>query len=267
MRKPPQLLLHPPARWPAPAAPAPAAAGPLCRRRRRAAPAGFTLIELLVVIAVILVLIGISIVGLTQVGRHSKDQHTRAALEAMKAMMTEYETGGGKGNWVQFQTRWGNLQQVGANLIAQPLSPTGSPDMVTIYQSGPAPVPPKLRRWQEEYSDLVLADLLTVPNNKAILGKLPSDQVRKVEWPVGSGVYYSEMLDGYGRPLRFVPAGGLRNITTASKTGNLLLQSDGSAHVLGTPTDRAVNPTAFWMSAGADGNYKTVDDNLLSTNQ
>jgi prepilin-type N-terminal cleavage/methylation domain-containing protein len=241
------------------------------RRRRHA----FTLIELLVVIGVILILVGMSIVGLNQIGKHSKDQHTKAALEAMRAMMTELQAAGGKENTSKFDERWGNYRLVGGNQIVQAYTPSAT-DNISIYRQGATPAFNNIP-WQQ-VSDWVLAELLTVPSNKAILDKLPAEQVKQVSEAdeAGNTRNFYEILDGYGRPLRFVPSQGFQGSTptfssaSITTSGTVIRQmSDGSVHtvVAATVANPPANPRPFWLSAGADGNYKSLDDNLVSTNQ
>jgi type II secretory pathway pseudopilin PulG len=219
----------------------------------------------MVVIGIVLVLIGIAIVGLAQVQKHSKEQHTRVVLSAINSMMAEFTTAGGRQNAGSFASSWDDLQAVGSALVSQPIAPDATGN-IQLWQPNP-PGPPVASTWLwQDYSDQVLAVLLRVPSNKAILDKLPPEQITKVVSPSTNQLVY-EILDGYGRPIRFIPSGGLLNVTTTSRTsGTFLLQSDGVLH---DPTpgskDRAPAPKYFWISAGADGDYLAADDNRYST--
>ena len=149
------------------------------------------------------------------------------------------------------------------NNVSIPIDATGNRmGAKVMINTLPKPTP---YSW-DLYSALVLAKLLEVPTNKAILDKLPSEQVRKTEIPLTSGFFYYELLDGYGHPLLFVPSIGVSNITAggiAGSNGNAL-ESDGIIHVL---PQQAPNPRYFWMSAGPDNDPKTGDDNHYSFDQ
>src|SRR5437016_5051305 len=70
-----------------------------CRRRR----GGFTMIEMLVTISIILLLIGVSVVGLSQIAKHSKAQHTKAVLGAAQSMLAEFEASAGTQSKADFK--------------------------------------------------------------------------------------------------------------------------------------------------------------------
>lgn len=215
---------------------------------------GFTLIEMLVVLGIILLLIGISVAGFAQLAKHAKGQHTKAALAAITSMMAEFEATAGKQGVAGFKSTW--------DAVSTPIDgsvPPSSPSTVNAPGIVPAPT-----SWQV-YSDLVLAKLLEIPNNKAILDKLPPEQLKPITLPDGRNSY--EILDGYGRPLQFVPSVGLDKVTLAvdlTKPG--VIRSDGRLHLI-PDTYPNPNPRYFWMSFGADGRADLGDDNVYSFDQ
>jgi hypothetical protein len=217
---------------------------------------------MLVVIGIILLLIGMSVAGFNTIAKHSKAQHTKVALETAKAMIAEYEATAGKTNLAGFRGYWDNVSPA---IDVSTLPPRQS--SVTILKT---PLPPDIYAW-DQYSALVLAKLLELPNNKAILDKLPSEQVQKtLQIPANSGNYFYEILDGYGHPILFVPSIGLAKITVNGQPGAAgattgIMQSDGRVNSNNLPT--APNPRYFWMSCGPDNNPQTGDDNHYSFEQ
>ena len=225
-------------------------------RTRNLSRRGFTLIEMLVVLGIILLLIGISVTGFSQLAKHTKTQHTKAVLEAAKAMMNEYEASAGKVSQAAFRKQWDGFDQI-TTIDAKLNSLTGKNYSIPPYLFMP---------WQE-YSDRVLGILLAVPNNKAIFDKLPSEQVRIVQWPAkpAVGIDFYELLDGSGHPLCFVPSAGLKNVHAGGTPGTTgVMQSVGILHTGGT---LAPNPRPFWMSFGPDNDPEAGDDNIYSFDQ
>jgi prepilin-type N-terminal cleavage/methylation domain-containing protein len=215
------------------------------RSHRRA---GFTMIEMLVTISIILLLIGISVVGLTQIGKHSKAQHTKVVLAAAQSMLGEFETSGGKQAMARLKSETEIAGTIGLDPVTGP------------FLNGAT-------SWQQ-YSDLVLARLLAVPANRAIFDKLPSEQVQTVPSPIAGGAPLYELLDGYGHPIKFMPSAGLAKVTSSAQSGNFRLLSDGRLHpVTGTDPFPCPNPRPFFLSGGPDNDPLQIDDNQYSTTE
>jgi hypothetical protein len=139
----------------------------------------------------------------------------------------------------------------------------------------------------------VMRRLSSIPDNKRILEKFPSDQMLAVP-PTGSSAGGTVVLDGWRNPILFVPATGLhyvassQNTSTASggnysKGARVIAQKQNSSTNLPMVFWTAINSTSsappgpdwfegirspdgrsFWASAGPDGNFQTGDDNIYS---
>ena len=223
--------------------------------RRSAVRGGFTLIEMLVVIGIILLLVGMSIAGFTQIAKHSKAQHTKGVLEAAKAMLSEYEAAAGKQNLASFRGFWDGTSTSAIGALG------GRKALVTV-----GPLPGINKTW-DVYSAQVLAKLLELPINKAIFDKLPTNQVQKTLVDPVTGNLLYELLDGYGHPLLFAPSSGIRDVTAGGQPAGTI-QSDGHIHPM-VGTDPFPNPNRryFWMSCGPDNDPAGGDDNVYSFDQ
>ncbi len=215
---------------------------PPTARRARAA---FTLIELMVVIGIIMLLVGISVYAYTQVTRHSKAQKTKAGLEVCRALMAEYEATAGAAAARQLVTDTGNSWNNSGNpLDANPPRPYAF----------------------DVQTRLLLRELLRSPNSKKILARLPAESLQYAQVQINRQLTENLplILDGYGKPIFYIPPAGLVNVTVAgSPLPNNALRSDGKYHPLSSgPT--AANLTGFWVSVGPDGKLYEGDDNQYS---
>ena len=213
---------------------------PTARRTR----AAFTLIELMVVIGIIMLLVGISVYAYTQVTRHSKAQKTKAALEVCRALMAEYEATAGAAAARQLVTDTGNSW----NNAGQPLDAN----------------PPRPYAFDVQ-TRLLLRELLRSPNSKKILARLPAESLQYAQVQINRQLTENLplILDGYGKPIFYIPPAGLVNLTVGGQppTPNRALRSDGQFHPL---FPIASNLTGFWVSVGPDGKLYEGDDNQYS---
>ena len=69
------------------------------------------------------------------------------------------------------------------------------------------------------------------------------------------------ILDGYGRPIAYIPAGGMVNLVVAGALHPDALQSDGRFHPGSGPKTRRA---PYWASMGPDGKMYEGDDNQYS---
>ena len=228
------------------------------RRQHKA----FTLIELIVVIVILTTLIGLITYGLARVTANQKEKSTRTMMANLDSMLKE----------MQSTRQLKNLPAGGLNAPQGDLSTNDDlrfGSMVTTQDA--------IRR------------MLSVPSNKSLLAKLPSDNLL-AEMPKGVNAPLTVTngkidpplpLDGWGNPILFVgppnlstaPGApswvnryGLRKVTASGVTTHIT-----NPRVPYPPNEKAPNAEAvmmsyrpFWASAGPDGNFVTGDDNVYS---
>ncbi|MGE5609318.1 MAG: type II secretion system protein [Bacillota bacterium] len=226
---------------------------------------GFTTIELMIAISILVLLMGIVLVGFGALGNRGKTTDTKVALEAAKSMLAELEAGGA-------MTRVKDLFLAGSQDYYQLgiMAPdfgvlTGEPDrdMETRYRVVFALPSPRC----DGSTANVMRQLYSIPRNLKILESLPVNRTAKVPDPKLKKPVkpVTALLDGWGNPIIFVPAGGMKGCMDA-KTGNItkpvvtsvgVIQYDASAPLPG-------GSRPFFVSAGPDGDFLTHQDNIYS---
>src|SRR5688572_1967039 len=116
----------------------------------------FTLIELMVVIGILLVLIGVTVIGLSQIGENQKVKTTQHVLEGLMSMHEEYKA----------KT---NLRDI-STIMDTPSTPgeirrTIACDPQSVYQDDSVVRTAKL-----------MQRMLSIPTNKTIMQQLPTDR-------------------------------------------------------------------------------------------
>jgi prepilin-type N-terminal cleavage/methylation domain-containing protein len=210
-------------------------------RRQRA----FTLIEILVVIGIIAILVTLVTLGVSHLGKASKRNSTMVTMQNLKALLTEKEIAGGLATVNALYPQNPQTPNVPTPLFApgdvrkDPYAnmPNAQPNTPVRYNA------PAVALTQQ-----VLRILEAIPNNKAMVAKLPSSNLME---PLPTG-YISIMsadqttraftppliLDAWGNPIIYVPAAGLSNLYVAGVSIAPKTAPDGRG---------------FWASAGADG--------------
>lgn len=244
---------------------------------------GFTLIEVLITIAIITVLAGMAFVGFKVLGTGGKTNTTKTAIEACKSMQTELEVTGG-------------LKQV------QALYPLGFPPIASAATANPIPAPRKvtIEAYESGVQDrfgvaagtpdygfavratqAALKYMLAAPRNQTIFGQLPTERLLKKPdgTPPTNGIFFDTsatnptnptdqpkpplIVDAWNNPIIFVPPAGLSGV----KAGDQVNRVRTSAGIRGAYTVGQAIPagaTAFFASAGPDGDFSTDDDNVYS---
>lgn len=228
---------------------------------------GFTTIELMIAIAILVLLMGIVLVGFSTLGARGKATDTRVALEAAKSMLAEAEAAGALGR-VKDLYLAGN-QDYWKKGISAPIglmSGEASTD-AGLWSDIVFAVPDKKCDGSTAY---VMRQLLSFPGNRKVLESLPDRRIAKilapnVKTPSKPNDSVTALVDGWGNPIIFVPAGGLRDCAGVGtgNTANLVVTSVGVVeHKTSDPLPSGARP--FFVSAGPDGNFVTHEDNLYS---
>lgn len=209
---------------------------------------GFTTIELIMAISILMLLAGLVVVGFNVVGNSGKKNATKVALESYRAMLGELDA-------AAMLQRVKDLYGPDYGRKAMP-----APGNVTT-DAGPAVFAPGLGPNGLGNTANVLKQLYAMPRNRQILQALPAEKIVKVFKSKDSADVVIVLVDGWGNPMLFVPPGGMMGVRF----------SDGSVRKV---TSVAVVPnnidpppagaTAFFASAGADGDFGTGDDNVYS---
>ena len=237
------------------------------RRQHKA----FTLIELIVVIVILTTLIGLITYGLARVTANQKEKSTRTMMANLDSMLQE----------MQSTRQLKNLPAGGRTAPQGDMSAEAVSSNHNIRFS-------TMVRTQE-----AIQRMLSVPANKSLLTKLPSDNLL-AEMPKGinvPGLRFSPdgkidpplPLDGWGNPILFLgPADlstgpgapswpdryGLRKVSLSGSSAPVHITNPRVPY---PPNEQAPNAQAvmmsyhpFWASAGPDGDFVKGDDNVYS---
>jgi prepilin-type N-terminal cleavage/methylation domain-containing protein len=252
----------------------------------------FTLIEVLTVIAIILILMGLFFGGWKKWSATQARQLTVSRLEMLNGLLAEMEEEGHN----QFQAQWfipstvyldasqfGNISRTDLN--SQPSTPTpdivmstvspapgGSaycsfPNVLSYMATGAAPTTTSLvdlysgtTPYTPQYG--IMTKLMTLPDAAKEIAGLPSSAVISTAGPTSAGLSPTSnavvVLDGWGNPILFVPAGGLINVYTNTNTASWPGPSTFASPI------RSPDGRPFWVSAGPDGDLMRGDDNIYS---
>ncbi len=198
----------------------------------------FTLIEMLVVIGILMLLVGMTFLGLNAYRGTMESKATRVSLENCRAMLNEY-------------LQKGQVATLDAIYISAGVSPLDATKATSYIE---LPLPP-----HDAYLDFthqVMGQLLALPANRAITSKLPAEQLKNDPGysppppppPPLHDAHGPLILDAGGVPIIYVPSGGLSNVTVG-----------GTVKTITSPDGRP-----FFAAAGNDGKFDAGDDNIYS---
>ena len=234
---------------------------------------GFTLTELLVVLLVIAVLAAIITVGISGVVGGTEGKSTRVRLEAMTTLLANYERN--------------NAGSVGAGVDSAANRLPNSLSPVTPISAPPAPTDLGARGEDDhkEPSDtgfdpdnqfartrLVLKRLLRVPVNRAVVDDLPTEARGFYAGDDDPAKQVPVVVDGFQNVILHVPPAGLRGTSRDEPDKNNGGVYFAAFDAFDTAFDDGEDPRLvardgrdFFASAGPDGDFRTGDDNLYST--
>ena len=259
--------------------------------RRTVIDRGFSLIEILVVVGILAVLISLAVVGFNVVGGAAKGKVTNVALENCKGLIAEFETTSSLAELLPPATviamhsspafRWeaplnGQPDDVMNSRIATP-----DVDRTTGAVQASLDTRAIRDRYLRDETARVIRRLMSVKKNRDSIEATPPDRLTKVKFPDpsaqltaatgGGDPEYStatavvegvNLLDGGGKPIYFIPGGGLIHVNVSYKgNGDRGDKMNFDRQVTVRGSDRR----PFWASAGPDGDLTTGDDNVYST--
>jgi len=259
------------------------------------------MIEILVAVGIIVILLGIVAFSVNAITSGARERDTRARLESLNGMFTEYRTAAGvelrkqpnrmyymQGSNLRVWTVandgpfdiWRDADPSDDHLDPKPdPKPLPAPRSVTVEDftsSLSTASKDRFRSQAVHNTQLVMGLILTVAPAADMLGKLPQNAQltnpnRGGTLNMGSLTFAGDnksalkppiLVDAWDNPIIFVPASGLGGV--------LLKDHPGETHVI--TSVKVIEPGGtlppnrqpFWASAGPDGSFENGDDNVYS---
>jgi type II secretory pathway pseudopilin PulG len=199
----------------------------------------FTTIEILLVVGVLIILIGIVVWGLKGAAGGAGVNATRATLQNLSNISEEFN-------------RKTKLSVFEGTIYAPPAVPGPfeiAPGLVTADSKNADRLSPAIERTSE-----VMNRLMSIPDNKRIVEKIPSDQTMAIQLADGHERHIV-LLDGWKNPILYVPATGLAFV--AAKEGTATTASSGTNYARGARViarSKDMNPSrdaVYWTAINA----------------
>jgi prepilin-type N-terminal cleavage/methylation domain-containing protein len=220
---------------------------------------GFTLMEVLIAVSIIAILAAGAFFAFRGMGDTQRANTTRNALGNARAILNEYMAvtkGAGPEAWY-----WGSMTLIStADITTNNLNFWSAQYRTPLAPASPAePMPAPLdfdvlSTWQWQNTQSAMELFRRVPSAGKMLGSLPKESTAIYDPdPNNPPVPAPILLDGWSQPILLVHGAGLKGVSLGGQPANT------NANPILSPDRKP-----FWVSAGADGNFTTGDDNLYS---
>jgi prepilin-type N-terminal cleavage/methylation domain-containing protein len=232
---------------------------------------GFTIIELLVVVGIIAVLAAIAFTAFQAMQRSAAEKRTRTMLANAAAMLAEYgannalkdqpgfmwTVGGTKYSTAGFDI-WNDADPAaaGVNPLKPPSESIDETDLMGVAKTQAV-----------LNTATVIREMKRSPNVEKMLAQLPANSTMMVYEPNTTTAIGPVLLDGWGRPIIFVPSPGLDGVIIGEPTdaANPFRITSVKAYAAGTlpvaPNAAIPGARPFFASAGPDGSFAYADKN------
>ena len=254
------------------------------RGRRRG---GFTMIELLAVIGIMMLLGALAFLGLRGIMGQQQANRTRMGLSNAASILAEYDARTSLRRqpghmWVGTGIPPGYHAHTAADAMdiwrdADPAAASDVEGLPAPTQSVGIDEPARTASAAVLNTQVVMFMASQVPANATAIGNIAPDQVLRIPNRPESGAHDESqvpvLLDGWGNPIIFVPASGLRGIELGEPATEHVVTSVKIYTATELPDGTlAPNARPFFASAGPDGFFAGVapdggtygDDNVYS---
>lgn len=222
------------------------------RHKRR----GFTLVEIMTAVAIIAILAGMLFLGAKHISASARAKKTLVLLKNLENMLTEFESRGGR-----MDNLTGQYNKPPFN--GQEIMPKG----VVADDSAYSNTDLNAANGALKHTQNVMLALTSVPENKAILDKLPPETFMKQQ---GSNqlVPGPILLDAWNSPILFAPGRVSPDVANWGATGMYVTNDPKSPNKSDLSKWKAsfqpADGKGLFISAGLDSDFSQGDDNLYS---
>jgi len=251
------------------------------------------MIELMVAIGILIILVGILMFGIKQITGTSKASETRVALENCRGMLSDLDATAKLGSR-NAPIQWYQPSQAPGPATPVDLANVTDPDIDFWHMPGKFTGPPdhglpifaptsvkdgETARTKDPYilnTARAMSKIMSMTANRTKVQNLPPNRLFKLPSNPAVGAnkvdesQYPIVLDGWGNPILFVPASGMRDVKLNGVTNNNGMRLVTSSKLRDNSANDWANQAVdrpFFASAGPDGDFSTGDDNIYSFEQ